>query len=186
MSAATGTNMPISISMSEPPPTPVAAVSAEVKKEATTSRPATAGAIPSGRTVAIASKLASDGGRLAELTHRAVLPEIAGQDRVHRLRANAERRKGAVLALSLGRHHVVLAQQLDLVGGQQRVRQQAEDAALQLGEAPRQRDERALAVRHLEQLLHALLERDCLRSAELINLAALQLAIDGASDHFGN
>ena len=44
ISAATGTNRPISASIAMPPPTPKAAVSAEVKKLATTRSAATHGA----------------------------------------------------------------------------------------------------------------------------------------------
>ena len=63
MSDATGTKRPIRASMAMPPPTPKAAVSAEVKKLATTSRPATQGASPSGSRAASSS---TDAGALRQ------------------------------------------------------------------------------------------------------------------------
>ena len=77
---------------------------------------------------------AGSGDAAAELPGLAEAPEIGRHDRLDRLRLDAEALQRAAFGLGGLRHHIVDAQQLDLVGREQRLRQELQRHRLQLGE----------------------------------------------------
>src|SRR5690606_37321455 len=137
MSAATGTKRPIRASMATPPPTPKDAVSAEVKKLATTRRAATAQPIPSGRRPASAFKRSLAQGSARELPGRTVRPQIGGQDRLDGARPEADAGQRPAFGLGPFRHHVVARELYNLVARQHRPRKQPEHRAQHPGGPPR-------------------------------------------------
>src|SRR6266542_1843483 len=70
----------------------------------------------------------------AELPGRAKAPQVARHDGTHRGRIDAEALEGAPLVRRRGGHDIVAHQQPDLIGGQERLRQELQDARLQLRE----------------------------------------------------
>ena len=114
------------------------------------------------------------------------VPEISRQNGLHALRVDAETLKRAAFPFGGVRDDIVDLELADLVDSQERLGQDLEDLAHQAGECPGQRQEQTLALGHLEHLLHAFAEGEDAGTAQLIDPAALDLAVDGTRDRLGD
>src|SRR5712671_3856762 len=113
-----------------------------------------------------------------ELPGAAEAPQIGRHDRLHRALLDAEALEGAALVCCGQRYHVVLAQELDLVGGEQRLRPELQDGRLQPGQPEGNRHQQAAALDRRQREFHQLAETEDLWPAELVGRARPGRALD--------